>query len=99
MPCLHCGKALPLFKRLSGGEFCSAAHRDAYQQEYTQLALGRLQQTRFPAAEAPSGDPPKEASSAKGAVPVAEVRPAVAAAPTPRAEAKNGSSPASPSPP
>src|SRR5689334_5187809 len=42
MRCLYCGKELPLFKRLRGGEFCSDDHRKRYQEEYTQLALNRL---------------------------------------------------------
>jgi hypothetical protein len=42
MRCLYCGKELALFKRLRGGEFCSDAHRQRYQEEYTQLALNRL---------------------------------------------------------
>src|SRR5258705_13594084 len=46
MRCLQCGKAIPLFKRLGGSsEFCSDAHRREYQQEYSQLALGRLMQS------------------------------------------------------
>ncbi len=44
MRCLYCGKELALFKRLRGGEFCSDAHRQRYQEEYTQLALNRLMQ-------------------------------------------------------
>lgn len=52
MRCLQCGKALPLLKRWAGGEFCSDAHRKEYQQEYTNLALRRLQQ-----AVAPTGPP------------------------------------------
>ena len=44
MRCLYCGKELALFKRLTGGEFCSDAHRLKYQEEYTQLALNRLLQ-------------------------------------------------------
>src|SRR4029077_11721837 len=45
MRCLHCGKELALFKRLTGGgEFCSDAHRQKYQEEYNQLALSRLLQ-------------------------------------------------------
>src|ERR1700675_2855247 len=44
MRCLYCGKELALFKRLRGGEFCSDAHRQRYQEEYTQLALNRLLQ-------------------------------------------------------
>jgi hypothetical protein len=48
MRCLHCGKDIPLFKRLSGGEFCSEAHRRDYHQEYSQLALNRLMQASAP---------------------------------------------------
>src|ERR1700748_1992328 len=45
MRCLYCGKELALFKRLTGGgEFCSDAHRQKYQEEYNQLALTRLLQ-------------------------------------------------------
>src|SRR5579863_918962 len=48
MRCLYCGKELALFKRLRGGEFCSDAHRQHYQEEYTQLALNRLLQANSP---------------------------------------------------
>src|SRR5437763_9548586 len=51
MRCLYCGKELALFKRLTGGgEFCSDAHRQKYQEEYNQLALSRLLQAS-PVAE------------------------------------------------
>src|SRR5579885_3398890 len=47
MRCLYCGKELALLKRwTSGGEFCSDAHRQQYQEEYTQLALNRLLQAK-----------------------------------------------------
>ena len=47
MRCLYCGKELALLKRwTSGGEFCSDAHRQRYQEEYNQLALKRLQQAK-----------------------------------------------------
>ncbi len=42
MRCLYCGKELALFKRLTGGEFCSDTHRRKYQEDYTELALHRL---------------------------------------------------------
>src|SRR5579862_256723 len=45
MRCLQCGKDVPLLKRLTGSEFCSETHRREYQQEYSQLALGRLLQS------------------------------------------------------
>jgi hypothetical protein len=54
MRCLYCGKELPLFKRLRGGEFCSDAHRQSYQEEYTQLALSRLLQANSSGEPAPA---------------------------------------------
>jgi hypothetical protein len=54
MRCLYCGKELPLFKRLRGGEFCSDAHRQSYQEEYTQLALSRLLQANASGEPAPA---------------------------------------------
>src|SRR5271170_6568012 len=50
MRCLYCGKELALLKRWTGGgEFCSDAHRQQYQEEYNQLALNRLLQAKPPA--------------------------------------------------
>ena len=47
MRCLYCGKELALLKRWTGGgEFCSDAHRQQYQEEYNQLALNRLLQAK-----------------------------------------------------
>jgi len=47
MRCLHCGKELALFKRLTGGgEFCSEAHKKSYQEEYNRIALTRLLQAQ-----------------------------------------------------
>jgi len=49
MRCLYCGKELALLKRWTGGgEFCSDAHRQQYQEEYNQLALNRLLQAKPP---------------------------------------------------
>src|ERR1700692_718224 len=71
MRCLHCGKELALFKRLtSGGEFCSDAHRQRYQEEYNQLALNRLLQAKPPAKP----DAP-QAADAKPATPPAVQEP------------------------
>src|SRR5260370_7956450 len=83
MRCLPCGKALPLLKRLSGGEFCSEAHRREYQQEYSELALTRLLQAMPPGPEA-------EQTSAKSLGPAgAPEKPLTLSAPAP-----NGRSPA-----
>jgi hypothetical protein len=46
MRCLYCGKELALLKRLTGGEFCSDAHRQQYKEEYNELALNRLLQAK-----------------------------------------------------
>lgn len=60
MRCLCCGKELALLKKLTGGgEFCSEAHRQKYQEEYNRLALSRLLQAQ-PAADNP---PPLEKTS------------------------------------
>ncbi len=47
MRCLYCGKQLALLRRLTGGgEFCSDAHKQSYQEEYNRLALSRLLQAQ-----------------------------------------------------
>ncbi len=47
MRCLYCGKELALLKRWTGGgEFCSDAHKQSYQEEYDRIALGRLLQAQ-----------------------------------------------------
>src|SRR5260370_42589419 len=83
MRCLPCGKALPLLKRLSGGDFCSEAHRREYQQEYSELALTRLLQAMPPGPEA-------EQTSAKSVCPAGvPEKPLTLSAPAP-----NGRTPA-----
>ena len=43
MRCLYCGEPLSLLRKLTGkAEFCSEAHREAYQDEFNHLALQRL---------------------------------------------------------
>lgn len=68
MKCLYCGKKLPMVKKLTSEEFCSAAHRKAYHDEQEQLALARLleEQTRprkgrRPLTAAPDPDAPRPA--------------------------------------
>lgn len=63
MRCLFCDKELPLFKRLTGGEFCSDTHRRQYQQEYSQLALNRLLQAKPPEDRQKPDQEPAHASS------------------------------------
>jgi hypothetical protein len=53
MRCLHCGKELALLKRLrGGGQFCSEAHKQSYQEEYNRIALSRLLQAQAKPAPA-----------------------------------------------
>src|ERR1700689_4036843 len=89
MRCLFCGKELALLKRWTGGgEFCSDAHRQRYQEEYNQLALNRLLQAK-PPVDAPPSEPAKSAATAKpsAAEPVKETpaksAPRLPAAPPP----------------
>src|SRR5437879_4538506 len=61
MRCLYCGKELALLKRWTGGgEFCSDAHRQQYQEEYNQLALNRLLQAKPQQPTEPERKPPPE---------------------------------------
>src|ERR1700719_3353847 len=43
--CLFCDGRLPLYRKITNGQFCSAGHRKAYWQEQERLAVERLQQT------------------------------------------------------
>jgi len=42
---LYCDGKLPLYRKITSGQFCSAAHRRAYWQEQERLAVERLSQT------------------------------------------------------
>ena len=71
MRCLYCGKELALLKRLTGGgEFCSDAHKQSYQEEYNRLGLSRLLQARSRADESKGAQKPPAAPV--GPVAVAE---------------------------
>lgn len=45
MRCLYCDGKLPLYRKLTSGQFCSAGHRKAYWEEQERLAVERLHQT------------------------------------------------------
>jgi hypothetical protein len=45
MRCLFCDGKLPLYRKITHGQFCSTAHRKAYWQKQEQLAIERLHQT------------------------------------------------------
>jgi len=63
--CLYCGKSswLPFKKLNSGGEFCSSAHRDSYQERLRKVA-SVLEQYEIPVQEAEhaSADPASAAA-------------------------------------
>jgi hypothetical protein len=86
MRCLYCGKELALLKRLTGGgEFCSDAHKQSYQEEYNRLALSRLLQAQKKGQQASSLPAQKSAPPPQASVAVAEPAPEPAAeeVPTP----------------
>ncbi|MBI5282025.1 MAG: hypothetical protein HY858_10110 [Candidatus Solibacter usitatus] len=75
MRCLHCGKRLSLLRKFSDGEFCSAEHRQLFQQQQSDLALARLieSQSRIqrPKPAKPEREKPKAAKpKAPGSEPV-----------------------------
>jgi hypothetical protein len=43
--CLYCDGKLPLYRKITNGQFCSAAHRKLYWQEQERLGVERLHQT------------------------------------------------------
>ena len=43
--CLYCDGKLPLYRKLTHGQFCSKAHQKQYWEEQQQLAVERLHQT------------------------------------------------------
>src|SRR5690242_7408235 len=43
--CLHCEGRLPLYRKITHGQFCSNEHRKAYWQEQERLAVERLNVT------------------------------------------------------
>src|SRR5487761_1955734 len=43
--CLYCDGKLPLFRKHTSGQFCSAQHRKLYWEEQERLGLERLHQT------------------------------------------------------
>jgi len=66
--CLYCGKSSwsPFKKLISGGEFCSSAHRDSYQERLRKVA-SVLEQYDIPVQEAEhaSADPASAAALVK----------------------------------
>src|SRR5437879_6399559 len=63
--CLYCDGRLPLYRKLTNGQFCSAAHGKAYWQEQERLAVERLHLTHStlraygPAAALGQPEPPR----------------------------------------
>ena len=78
MRCLYCGEPLSLLRKLTGkAEFCSEAHREAYQEEFNSLALQRL-------ASQPKQN--RRVETAFISAPVVNVAPEIPALPEPVAD-------------
>ena len=57
--CLYCEGRLPLYRKVTHGQFCSSAHRKSYWQEQERLAIERLHQTHSSLRSyRPPADPP-----------------------------------------
>ncbi len=56
--CLHCGGKIPLFRKLTSGQFCSKEHEKAYWKEQERLAIEVLHRTHdtLMAYQPPPGD-------------------------------------------
>ncbi|HLH38003.1 MAG TPA: hypothetical protein VKX39_02555 [Bryobacteraceae bacterium] len=72
--CLYCDGRLPLYRKITNGQFCSAAHRKAYWQEQERLAVERLHQTHD-TLRAFRPAPGLRVEAIIGAVPEAEAEP------------------------
>src|SRR5579872_7489553 len=60
--CLYCEGRLPLYRKITHGQFCSSAHRKAYWQEHERLAVERLHQTHSSLRSYRSLEVPQEVS-------------------------------------
>src|ERR1700677_4849183 len=77
MRCLYCGKELALLKRLrGGGDFCSDAHKQSYQEEYNRLALSRLLQAQKKGQQTTNAPPQSAAPPPNASVALEEPVPA-----------------------
>jgi hypothetical protein len=89
MRCLYCDGKLPLYRKITHGQFCSTTHRKAYWQEQERLAVERLHQThsslkamRPPVpAESILGPAVQVETGLRGFVPPAQVYPQAQGAP------------------
>src|SRR6185369_14508728 len=62
--CLYCEGRLPLYRKITHGQFCSSAHRKAYWQEHERLAIERLQQAHSSFRPYPSATQQKDLQEA-----------------------------------
>jgi hypothetical protein len=64
MDCLYCGKKINVLRKLQNEEFCSAAHRKAYNKKQEDLAVDFLRQSRpRPQRKVTAPKPPLEPSA------------------------------------
>lgn len=72
--CLYCDGRLPLYRKITNGQFCSTAHRKAYWKEQERLAVERLHQTHD-TLQAYRASANQDVDSIIGVVPITEPEP------------------------
>jgi hypothetical protein len=87
--CLYCDGKLPLYRKITSGQFCSAAHRKLYWAEQERLGVERLHETH----DSLRAFRPKEAVEAILGYPMPEPAPPLSGIITPRVAPKSNESP------
>jgi hypothetical protein len=71
--CLYCEGRLPLYRKITHGQFCSSAHRKSYWQEHERLALERLHESHSSLRSYRPVEATQEASQQNAAYPDLEL--------------------------
>jgi hypothetical protein len=69
MDCLYCGKKINVLRKLQNEEFCSAAHRKAYNKKQEDLAVDFLRQSKPRPHGSTAAEPPPEPPPVQRPVP------------------------------
>ncbi len=66
--CLYCDGRMPLYRKITQGQFCSSGHRKAYWQDQEKLAVERLSQTHSSLQAFRLAQPPESALAVPAAI-------------------------------